>query len=294
MKSKLIFIALLIFSFFSSNVLSADIRATVNHYGVKNIVIEGGIIQGDYEKFMEAALKSGYDTLSVLIASSGGSVDEAMKIGRLIRALKFSTEGPFGDINKPLCVPGLKNQANCVCKSSCVLIWLSGIHRYGNHLSIHRFVVNHNYLKNLSMDKAVFAANLIKEETNKYMLEMETPRDLIERIDDISSRRMEALDKEYIEKNLSGYSKGYQEWLVSKCGDESKLTELHDNAKVGKERGEITDKLFAISDCKIDAVYMEKVKGYYPAIEEGMKVIDKKFVSKGSLTYSLFLDFLPE
>jgi len=290
MKSKLI--AAFILSFFSASAISADITATVNqHYGTKNIVIEGEIIKGDYEKFMEAALKSGYDTNSVLTASSGGSVAEAMKIGRLIRALKFSTSGPFGDINKPICVPILKNKANCVCKSSCVLIWLSGVHRDGNHLSIHRFFINHDYLKSLSMDKAMFAAKLIEEETYKYMLEMETPRDLIERIYTIPSNRMETLDTEYVNKNLYGYSKGYQEWLVSKCGDDSKLVELHDNSE---NKGEVFEMIIPIIDCKLDAVYMEKRKGYYPAIKEGMKVMDKQFVSEDSLTYSLFSHLLPE
>lgn len=294
MKSKLIFISTFILSFFSASVISADITATVNHYGVKHIVIEGGIIEGDYEKFMEAVLKSGYDTKSVLIASSGGSVNEAMKIGRLIRALKFSTEGPFGDINEPICITGLKNKANCVCKSSCVLIWLSGVHRYGNHLSIHRFVINHNYLKSLSMDKAMFAAKLIRKETDKYMLEMETPIDLIKRIDTIPSNRMETLDKGYIKKNLHGYSKGYQEWLVSKCGDESKLSKLHDNSENKKNRKEIFKMIRPIYECKDNAIYEERVKGYYPAIKEGMKVMDRQFVSKDSLTYSQFSDLLPE
>jgi hypothetical protein len=293
MKSKLIFIASLVCMFFSANVISADITATVNHYGVKQIVIEGGIIKGDYEKFMEAVLKSGYDTKGVLIASSGGSVDEAMKIGRLIRALKFSTNGPFGDINEPLCYPVLKNKANCVCMSSCVLIWLSGVHRYGDHLSIHRFVINRNHLKGLSMNKAAFAAKLIKKETDKYMLEMDTPKDLIERIDNIPSNRMETLDEEYIDKNLDGYSKSYQEWLVSKCGDESKLVELHNNSENNK-KGEIFELIYPIHKCKDDAVYKEKVKAYYPAIKEGMKVMDRQFVSKDSLTYSLFSDLLPE
>ena len=56
--------------------------------------IEGEIIAGDFEKFDKLVEKHGYATNTVALASPGGDVVEAMKIGRLIRELRFSTWAP--------------------------------------------------------------------------------------------------------------------------------------------------------------------------------------------------------
>lgn len=85
--------------------------AGVTHAGKTVLRITGVIKAGDYDHFksqMDAA--PGAD---VLLSSDGGDTDEALDIGRLIRAKKSTT-----------IVPTDKS-----CASACGLIWLAGTHR---------------------------------------------------------------------------------------------------------------------------------------------------------------------
>ena len=61
---------------------------------LRRVLIEGEIRKGDFEKFIDAVLKAGSRRADVLIASNGGDVLEAMKIGTFIRKFRFATYAP--------------------------------------------------------------------------------------------------------------------------------------------------------------------------------------------------------
>jgi hypothetical protein len=63
------------------------------------LILEGKIVSGDYNKLRDfLGKKSNFEKISggVFLASPGGSIVEALKIGRLIRALRLSTDAPPG------------------------------------------------------------------------------------------------------------------------------------------------------------------------------------------------------
>jgi hypothetical protein len=58
------------------------------------VLIKGTIVPGDGAKFVQVLRQSHPSLFHVLLWSSGGSVEEAMKLGRLIRKNLITTEAP--------------------------------------------------------------------------------------------------------------------------------------------------------------------------------------------------------
>ena len=85
------------------------------------IEIKGEISRGDYDK-LSVALE-GVDPVFISIDSPGGSIDEAMKIGQLLRNRELAVE--------------VADSGECV--SACVLILAGAVHRLPNdRVGIHR------------------------------------------------------------------------------------------------------------------------------------------------------------
>ena len=70
--------------------LAAEIKPGVRS---DEVVIEGNIESGDYVKFRDYISKSKF-VGSVYLASPGGNLTEAMRIGRLVRSLNLETTVP--------------------------------------------------------------------------------------------------------------------------------------------------------------------------------------------------------
>ena len=78
---KIINLLVILISITPISVFSATIRADSDR---KMIVLEGEIIEGDFEKILNIILENGVSYDTVFLASNGGNAREAMKIGRLI------------------------------------------------------------------------------------------------------------------------------------------------------------------------------------------------------------------
>ena len=116
------------------------------------LVLEGKIVRGDYDKLRSfLGTKSNFDKISsgVFLASPGGNIAEAMKIGRLIRALRLSTDAPSGrpsgnprfgeSLIKPRHLTHPKT--NYLCASACFFVYVAGVYRNPNwvgRMGIHR------------------------------------------------------------------------------------------------------------------------------------------------------------
>ena len=172
---------------------SADI-SLLDSPANQQIVITGDIDIGDYEKFLNIVLEGGIEHSTVYLASRGGNALEAMKIGRVIRNLRFEVEVPqyFEEIGgyckyKPIA------EQNCVCGSACVLIYLAGFHRYGNYLGIHRTFLSHSTLKEMNMEEAAQVSRNISETLDTYLGDMGAPASLLEKMESIPSHDIEFL-----------------------------------------------------------------------------------------------------
>ena len=116
------------------------------------LVLEGKIVSGDYDKLRNfLGTKSNFDKISggVFLASPGGNMAEAMKIGRLIRTLRLSTDGPSGPPSGITKFGGslihandlVNPKANYLCTSACFFVYVSGIYRnlnWAGRLGVHR------------------------------------------------------------------------------------------------------------------------------------------------------------
>jgi hypothetical protein len=61
--------------------------------GFVSLYLEGEILPGDFEKLKNVIVNND-GARDIYLASPGGDLSEAMKIGRLIRSLKISTTAP--------------------------------------------------------------------------------------------------------------------------------------------------------------------------------------------------------
>ncbi len=114
------------------------------------LILEGQIVAGDYNtlrKFLSD--KSTFDKISggVFLASPGGNLQEAAKIGSLIRSLGLSTSAPSGPptgrkLGESRIRPeNLRNPNDYLCTSACFLLFVAGIYRdlnWSGRLGIHR------------------------------------------------------------------------------------------------------------------------------------------------------------
>jgi hypothetical protein len=113
----------------------------------ETVVLEGTIVSGDYDKLLGFVIARNTRTGSIYLASPGGSVSEAIKIGRLIRELKLRTTLPVrydqsedltrDDIATLSEIRSLSVKAhnlthpdsNYMCGSACFFAYVGGISR---------------------------------------------------------------------------------------------------------------------------------------------------------------------
>lgn len=143
---------------------------SVQSDGATTILLWGPITSGDFDRFQEVldrSISSGVHVRRLHLASVGGDVDEALKIGRLVREYGIFTSAPqlhrkyvYGDrvIRKTyrMCggrlqgrapmvshadgldyVEGAEVEPACICASACSLIWFAGLQRNGQ-VGVHR------------------------------------------------------------------------------------------------------------------------------------------------------------
>ncbi|MFW5452785.1 hypothetical protein [Thioalkalivibrio sulfidiphilus] len=202
------------------NVLSAEEKinggAYFSYFSSHDVVvIDGEIVEGDYQRFLAALLSSGYGA-SIFISSPGGDLHEAMRIGRLIRKIGYVTDIPTARPDAS-CTP-LYNIQHCTCDSACLFIWLGGIKREGDYITVHRPYIEPSSLREITADEAREHSLLIAEWVADYFQEMGAPRALWDRMSSVSYDRVERLSQSYIERNLSGVSRDYEDWSIARCG----------------------------------------------------------------------------
>jgi hypothetical protein len=151
-------------------------------------VILGPIENGDYEK-VRAFYRLNHPFLEMFdLASPGGNVVEAIKIGRLFRKYLISVEAPVripggGDYFAGR--PGDEKECeidDCLhrnCASACALIWFGGVDRYGS-VGLHRPRTTDPYFRALDPNDGAATYRKVLDSIQAYMDEMEVPKPVIE------------------------------------------------------------------------------------------------------------------
>jgi hypothetical protein len=201
--------------FLVADVEAADIRLARSLSGapLPGITLEGAIAPGDYQKLVEVALSSrGAHTL--WLASSGGNLAEALRMGRLIRSLGFAVRVPFTKA-EPLVT--LKNSANNTCSSSCFLLYAAGVSRRGSVLGLHRPSLPADEYFSLGLDGAVAAHRVIAEAVTGYLQEMGVPSKYASVMLSTNASDMVWLSSEDIHNDLDGVIAEYAERFRDAC-----------------------------------------------------------------------------
>jgi hypothetical protein len=206
------------------------------------ILIKGKIETGDAATFLKILGSNHPFVKAIILWSPGGSVVEAVKIGRIIRKYMLTTKAPF-EIGDPVNVGNgalfdprddrlfdprddhlyqlrarhLCEGTSCNCASACFLIWASGIERHGNALGLHRPTTRSTYFTDLPPDQASATYRRVLSDIETYLSEMEIPRRYIEKLTDTSSDNISWLD--WMEVLLAmSEPPSISEWLLASCG----------------------------------------------------------------------------
>jgi hypothetical protein len=187
------------------------------------IFIVGQIVSGDFQRFNEALTASKGDLIAVNIISLGGSVAEAIQIGRLIRKLSLGTNVPNLASYAPqaraqLCSEAASiAQSPCTCVSACFLIYAAGVARSGNDIHIHRIRFDDNQYGNLPPEQAESQYRQGMQTVHDYLGEMEIPDSIFEKMARMPSYTTEALDWR-LTSTLT-WPPSFAEWLFARCGN---------------------------------------------------------------------------
>jgi hypothetical protein len=190
------------------------------------VLLNGPIVPGDAAKFGKF-LRLHHPFLDeVILTSSGGSVDDAMKIGRLIRKDLIKTKaahennpdsprgnGRFYDFEKgpPWCHDGPSSY--CHCASACFLIWSAGVERFGSSLGLHRPTTTSTPSTDTPSNEASYSRLLL--DTAAYLKEMEVPDRFIQLMVNTVSTQIRWLSGREA-KSLEQVP-SIAEWLTAAC-----------------------------------------------------------------------------
>jgi len=191
----------------------------------RQLVIEGNIETGDFRKFLDAVKQNQGQISTVWIFSPGGDFQEAMKIGRAMRALELASMVPTRNkFGKPQCdseVARPTNPAYCIAASAGFMMHIGGVWRGGSYILVHRPYFERKNFRQLSEAQAQAKFATLQAEAASYMSEMGVPAQLQEQVLATPSDGRFVLDEATIKTYFRGDLPARHEWLVAKCSQMS-------------------------------------------------------------------------
>ena len=195
------------------------------------LILEGKIAAGDYNKLRNfLGDKSNFEKISggVFLASPGGSITEALKIGRLIRGLRLSTDAPSGPatgtprFGESVITPSqLRDpKSNYGCASACFFVYVAGVYRHLNwvgRLGVHRPFELESEAEKLNVDQALNRNWQVRGMVQKYLAEMNVPDKYADLIYSIPSNEMHWITQNEFDSDLQGFIPGMKDWVGTEC-----------------------------------------------------------------------------
>jgi hypothetical protein len=158
---------------------------SIDRSDTKTAILEGTIDSGDFEK-LQNFLGANKDVVRIYLASPGGNLGEALRMGLLVRRLNLSTTVP----NRVLTHQALEQvstrhglehpETNYLCASACFFIFVAGVHRNADTngiplLGIHSPFVSSQKLREIGTDQASEIKNTARSEIEAYLKIMNVP-----------------------------------------------------------------------------------------------------------------------
>ena len=225
--------------FFSISILTTIVHAAeIRVFARSWVLLEGKNEKGDYDKIFKIAEFMPGLTEGIYLFSPGGDVAEAIRIGRLIRRLRWTTDAPLTQQLRP--APswrmltehyGLKDpMQNGQCASACFFIYIAGIYRSGDTLLIHRPYLSETELRRISGDQVLKMSQVARTETDAYLKEMGLPAKYSELMYSVPKDQVQLLALSDIKADLDGFIPELKDWVDARC---EKTTNVE---RVGKNR----------------------------------------------------------
>lgn len=193
------------------------------------LVIEGKIVAGDYDRLRSfLSDRATFDKIGngVFLASPGGDLREAIRIGRLIRALQLSTSAPSGPaegrkFGEALIGPyDLRDpRMNYQCASACFLVFVAGIHRslnWAGRLGIHRpFQVSSDQRPMPGNDEIVNGP--VRRAIEIYLRDMGVRIKYVELMYSVPSSQLRKVTQEELDDDLLGFTPELKDRIRADC-----------------------------------------------------------------------------
>jgi hypothetical protein len=200
------------------------------------LVLEGKIEAGDFDKVRSfLGNKANFERINggVFAASPGGNLVEAIKIGRLIRALRLSTEAPSGPptdarrFSQPVIAPNnlVNPRINYQCSSACFFIYVSGVYRslgWVGRLGIHRPTQLESETNKLDVEQATNLAWRVRGFVKKYLDDMNIPDKYVDLMYSVPPNEVRWISQGEFESDIEGFVPDAKRWLSSKCNLQTK------------------------------------------------------------------------
>jgi hypothetical protein len=236
---------------FSSSMIVGKVQ------GDSFISLNGDINKGDLEKWIIPAFKNVQGKKYIFLNSTGGDVEEAMKIGRYFKKNEFSVSVAYKNI----------------CYSSCVFLLAGGVDRgVGGEVGIHRPYFG-------SLDKSLTTSQIkeFREKINlnlkTYLTEMDINPSLVDVMNSYPPEKMKILsDEELRTYRLNIEDANFEEKEVAKVAYSYNMTSSEWRVRSANARSQCegvkTEFCFATkilniskSEFQIRLDRMEKCKG---------------------------------
>ena len=227
------------------------------------VTVEGDIASGDTIKLLMELLElksflfAGVVPRSVYLMSKGGDVEEAMKMGMLIRRLRLRTIAPMKlPDSPPDCEVVLADRSNCICASACFLAYAGGVDRGGSFLALHRPYIGKKAAKGLTDEEHEAAQKTAIAKILTYLNNMEVDRFFIDKMYGTSSQDSYIVTlRDVLEHRLGAVVPSIEEVLLSKCNDiNSEEFRILQNTNDKRLKDELMNKLKLGYDCKNKAL----------------------------------------
>lgn len=244
--------------------IGAEISQIVSGPALGNVILEGRIEAGDYDKLLKLTklLNAGcggpYEgcVRGLYLASPGGSLIEAMKIGRLVRTLRWDTTVP-SPITNPYVPPEkyfkdiqLKDpQHNHMCASACFFIFVAGAERNSDDLDvaqnvilgIHRPYLTDSDLRATNADQAIASGNQVRDVVEGYLKGMGVPSKYADLMFSIPKEEIRWIKSADFNADFKGVIPELKDWIDARCNKMTDAEKGFSNAVENKSRSQLTE-----------------------------------------------------
>lgn len=201
------------------------------------VVLEGRIDIGDFDKVERLARDA--SPTAIYLASPGGNLAEALRIGALVRRLAWETRSAEAKSLPPAMrisvakAYGVRDPANNVCTSACFFIFASGIYRDGHAIGIHRPFMLPADIERLPADDASRMNSNVRSVVEAFLRRMGVPPKYVDEMYEVPREQIRWLTDEEIDADFHGFVPQVREWVRGQCGDEAETLRCKESVMTG-------------------------------------------------------------